>query len=60
MGKHEEMTPNEIAMEHARDDAMMYGAGWIRSDCYGNLTRIDPTRIRILFTSENDDLCQKT
>lgn len=59
MGKYEEMTPNEIAMEHAKDDAMMYGVGWLKSDCYGNLTRIDPIQIQILVTTENADLCQK-
>lgn len=39
-------------ISQAHIDAGDYGAGWIKVDHMGNLTRVDPSKIRITFKPE--------
>ena len=52
---YKDMTPNEIAIEDAQKDAMFYGAGWLRVDCYGNLTRINPVYVGAVVLPEEKE-----
>lgn len=42
-----EMTPDDVALEDARKDALFYGAGWLRVDAEGRLTRVNPLTIHV-------------
>ena len=46
---------NNDAIAQAHIDAGDYGHGWIRVDHYGNLERIDPEEIMIMYRQEGGE-----
>lgn len=40
------------AIAQAHIDAGDYGTGWIKVDCMGNLTRVDPAKVIVTFKPE--------
>jgi hypothetical protein len=42
-----EMTPDDVALEDAHKDAVFYGAGWLRVDSEGHLTRVNPICVHV-------------
>lgn len=51
----QQRTNNIEAIAEAHVDAGEYGAGWLKVDELGNLTRIDPKEITIVYKGENND-----
>lgn len=46
---------NLEASAAARNDAKIYGTGWLRVDPHGRLERIDPTRVSIHIEQEKSE-----
>lgn len=51
----QQRTNNIEAIAQAHIDAGEYGAGWLRVDELGNLTRVDPKEIVITYRKGSED-----
>lgn len=51
----QQRTNNIEAIAQAHVDAGEYGSGWLKVDELGNLTRIDPKEIAIIYRKDSED-----